>query len=369
MACFIAKLVTSNNLKVDEPTLNSVIKSLTETKHELSNRDHSEREQACLDLLHENKLGHLTNDELLKIALESRCYKVAEFVYESQKDYSNILSCYLNDQLRKGDVFNYILTHIRVSHRKIRQQFLAHFKELVAIDVRKCVDIIIEHFPNSVEEYFALIKSDDDVSFLFLSELVVSDIKMIPEMAEWHLELLCKIPEDIKVVKNYLRMGLCRIEQALEITKKYDKHEATSLLLEQMGEFKVALDLLLEHGLTESAVDLCVRGADHLSAEESQKLWLSLLKHPQSSKKLSLRELIHSAAPHVPPTQLFELVSDANFGDIKGLLQGMLADCRHDIEVYNTTLKLLGRDYHQSKYILSIFFTGKLYNCRLFYQV
>ncbi|XP_065161410.1 vacuolar protein sorting-associated protein 8 homolog [Atheta coriaria] len=348
LACFIAKLVTSNNLKVDEPTLNSVIKSLTETKHELSNRDHSEREQACLDLLHENKLGHLTNDELLKIALESRCYKVAEFVYESQKDYSNILSCYLNDQLRKGDVFNYILTHIRVSHRKIRQQFLAHFKELVAIDVRKCVDIIIEHFPNSVEEYFALIKSDDDVSFLFLSELVVSDIKMIPEMAEWHLELLCKIPEDIKVVKNYLRMGLCRIEQALEITKKYDKHEATSLLLEQMGEFKVALDLLLEHGLTESAVDLCVRGADHLSAEESQKLWLSLLKHPQSSKKLSLRELIHSAAPHVPPTQLFELVSDANFGDIKGLLQGMLADCRHDIEVYNTTLKLLGRDYHQS---------------------
>lgn len=348
LACFISRLVTSNGLYIEEAALDIVVKSLTGTVSKpLSLRDHSEREQALLDLLNSRKLSHLSNEKLLQIALDAKCFRVAEFLYNKDQNYSNIVSCYLNDPMRQSEVFNYILTYISSSDRCIKEQFLVHFCELLKIDAKKTVEIVCEHFSELIEDLNNYVESESDLQYIFLRELVLSDIKLSPQLAERYLELLCV--RDKSEVYDYITLNLCRVDIALSITEKHEAHAATALLLEQGGEWLEALDLLLKHGMLQQAILLCVRGSEHLDSAGAQKLWLRLLQNKSSGDRKALRQMLHAAAPHVPPAQLLELVSDASLGDAKVLLNQMLDDCVHDVQVMKTMLKLLGRDLHHGE--------------------
>lgn len=351
LSCFISRLVTSNDLSIEENLLDNVVKSLTEKLDEpLSLRDHTEREQALLDLLNANKLPHLDPEKLLKTALESNCYRVAEHVYNKLGDYSNILTCYLKDPVRKGEVFNYILTYISASERDVKGQFVANFSEILSIDSKKTADIVTEHFPELIEELCNLLDSNADLQYAFLNEIIYSDLKLQPELSERYLELLCVKNKDD--VYRFIQLGLCRVDIALRITEKHEVHAATSLLLEQGGEWAEALDMLLNHDMIQEAISLCVRGAEHLDSNGAQQLWLKLLQSRKNCRgDVSLRQLLHAAAPHVPPEQLLELVSDASLGDTKVLLNDMLADNVHDESMLRTALNVLGRDLHHGQYI------------------
>lgn len=329
--------------------LEKVIKYLTDMIDKpLSLRDHYEREQAWIDLLNANKLKHIKLKDLLEMALNANCYRVVEYLYELQKDYTNILTCYINDPIRKMDVFNYILNYINDSERCIQEQFLINFKTLITINCKKTSEIVIEHFSNLIEQFSSMLDNDIELQYNFLTEIINNgDIKLPPYLAERYLEQICM--KNKNSASHYVQLSLCRIEEALNITRKYEAHAATALLLEQGGEWMEALELLLEHEMIDDSVNLCVRGAEHLDAEGAQTLWLKLLQHSGSSYNTSLRQLLHAAAPHVPPAQLLELVSNANFGDVRILLHGMLSDYAYDIEMLSTTLKLLGKDLHHSK--------------------
>lgn len=350
LACFVVSLITSNNLSVEVETLDTVITSLTDRVDDrLSLRDHVEREQAWLDMLSLNKLGHLSTDCQLELALESRCYRVAEHLYELQKNYSNIFVCYLKDPVRKLDVFNYILAYINDKNRAVKQQFFDNFPELVELDSQKTSDIVIEHFPDLIEQFNNILSEYSDLQYLFLKGVFTqSEMKQPSELSECYLNLLCEKNE--KEAIDFIKTSSCRREEALKITRKHEAHAVTALLLERGGEWMEALELLLAHDLVDEGLNLCVQGAEHLDGEGAQKLWLRLLEYHKSTSVLSLRQLVHAAAPHVPPQQLLGLVSDARFGDVKGLVQGMLADYAHDVDVLETTLRLLSRDLHHGKF-------------------
>lgn len=331
--------------------LDKVVQSLMDIQGKpLNLRDHSEREQALLDLLTSNKLTHLNNEEFLHIALESKCYRVAEHIYLKTGEYANILTCYLKDPIRKSEVFNYILTYINVNERCIKQQFLVNFNELLLVDSKKTAEIVTEHFPELLDELCAMVESDSNLQYTFLKEIVYSDVKIAPELAEKYLELLCARDKDS--VYGFVNLNLCRVDIALKITEKFEVHAATALLLEQGGEWPEALDLLLKYSMIKEAISLCIRGAEHLDSNGAQQLWLKLLQNKASTKSMSLRQLLHAAAPHVPPAQLLELISDASLGDTKLLLYDMLADCKYDIQMLQTALKILGKDLHYGKYLI-----------------
>lgn len=325
--------------------LEAIAKSLTNVVGKSLNlRDHMEREQALLDLLNARKLKVPTNNGLLQTALDSNCYRVAEYLYNKEKNYANILSCYLNDPLRRTEVFNYILTYINVKERYIKEQFLVNFKELLTIDSKKTAEIVADHFPDLINELCAIIDADSHLQYIFLREIITNDVKLPADTAQKYLELLCiKNKTD---VCNYVQMNLCPVEVALNLTRKYEIHGATAFLLEQNGEWMEALELLLEHKMVQEAMNLCIRGAEHLDANGAQQLWLKLLQNKVSTESMSLRQLLHAAAPHVPPAQLLELVSDASLGDTKVLLYDMLADCTYDIQMLDITLRLLSKDLH-----------------------
>lgn len=257
--------MVSNNLHVDRNMLENVIKTLTNVGTSLSVRDHSDREQAWLDMLNANKLGHLKVKQLLEISLASRCYRVAESLYEIQRDYTNILSCYLRDPIRKNEVFNYILNYVNIEERLIQQQFVVHFKELVAVSAKNTSEIVIEYFPDLIDKFSLMLEDNFDLQYAFLGELVTSDVRLAPKIAETYLRQLCL--KNKSEVCSYLKNSTCRKEHALRITKEFDVPEATAYLLEQTGEWMEALELLLEHDIIDEAVSLCIRGAEHLDME------------------------------------------------------------------------------------------------------
>lgn len=210
----------NDSLTIDEAMLNSIIKSLTNlTGDLLSVRDHLEKEQAWLDLLQAKKLQHFDTKKLLQMALKSRCYKVAEHLYELHRDYSNILVCYLKDSVRTGDVFSYILTYIDVPERCVKGQFLAQFQNLVAINCEKTTEIVLEHFQDFVEPLTDRLNCDRDLQYRFISELVNSDIKLPHRIAELFLEQLCV--RDPNRVSDFVSTCVCGNEAALEITRKF----------------------------------------------------------------------------------------------------------------------------------------------------
>ncbi|KAF7265925.1 hypothetical protein GWI33_020668 [Rhynchophorus ferrugineus] len=320
VACFIARMVITDSLTIDETTLSSVIEILTNVKEDtLSIRDHVEKEQAW-------------------------CYRVAEQLYEMEHNYTTILECYLKDPVRKIEVFNYILSYIQVPERCVQEQFLVNFKALLEVNCEKTTDIVIEHFLDLIESLCSIVQEDTDLSFKFLSLLISNDVKLPHELAERYLEQLCVKDKD--GVCDFVSICMCRRDEALEITKKYGVHAATSLLLEQSGEWIEALNILLANDLIDEAVALCIRGAEHIDPEGAQSLWLTLLQSKRSLKKTSLRQLLHAAAPHVRPDQLLDLVSNAHYGDIKLLVQGMLNDYEQDISLIKTTQKVLDKDLH-----------------------
>lgn len=234
-------------------------------KEPLSLRDHTEREQSLLELLHANKLNHMKIGQLLDMALSSKCFKVAEHLYEIQKDFSSIFRCYVNDPIRKNEVFNYILNYINVSERCIQQQFLVNFKDLAKISSKRTGEIAAEYFPTLIEEFCAILENDLGLQYDFLTEIVNNDIKLPSGIAERYLEQLCI--KNRNEVCNYLQLRFCRNQEASAITSKYGVHSATALLLEQGGEWMKALELLLEHNMVNEGVSLCVRGAEHLDSD------------------------------------------------------------------------------------------------------
>lgn len=307
-----------------------------------------EREQALLDLLVSGKVRVPANNGLLQTAIDSNCYRVAEYLYSREQNYANILMCYLNDPLRRSEVFSYVVTYISAEDRYIKEQFLVNFKELLRIDSKKTAEIVADHFPDLINELCALIDSDSELQYAFLREVTANDVKLPRDTAERYLELLCmKSKAD---VHNYVQMNLCPVDVALSLTRKYEVHSATAHLLEQTGEWMEALDLLLERNMVQEAMSLCVRAAEHLDAGGAQRVWLRLLQDKASTRSVSLRQLLHAAAPHVPPAQLLGLVSDASLGDAKVLLYDMLADCTYDIQMLEITLRLLSKDLHHGKW-------------------
>ncbi|XP_060519247.1 vacuolar protein sorting-associated protein 8 homolog isoform X1 [Cylas formicarius] len=345
LACFVARLVVQERLRIDDALLNVAIHRLTTTEAEgLNFRDQAEREQAWLDLLRAGKLVRIDSDRMLEMALASKCYRVAERLYELRRDYRHVLRCYVNDPTRKLEAFGYVASYVNVPERRVREQFFECFEDLARTSEENAAEIAIEHFSDSIEQLASILDGRGDLQYRFLSEVVAGDAKLPPPLAEKYLGQLCV--RDSGAVYSYVQLGMCRTKEALQITEKYGVHRATALLLEQSGEWLEALELLINHEMIEEGAALCVRGAEHLDHESAQQLWLALLQSKRNVPNAYLRQLINAAAPHVPPDQLLDLVSDARFGDVRELLRGMLADYHRDVDLLKASLTIAGKDFH-----------------------
>lgn len=354
--CFVSRLLTSGTLNADQDILETIIKSLTEmVEKPLSLRDHQEREQTWLDLMSSGKLSHITSKSMLEMALKSKCYRIAEILYEKNGKYIEILNCYLHDVYRKSEVFNYMRLHAEDPKRYIKSQLITNIKTLIDIDSHQSASLVIEYFPELLETLCDNLKASPDQMYAMLYEIQLSETSLPPELAEKYLELL--LNQNSSAVESFIKSGNCRPEQALVIAQRAKHNQATAFFLEQVGDFIGALELLLDDPVEEKSIlqaaSLCARGASHLDAKQAEQLWLKLLK--KSPNHEVLRQLLHSAAQHVRLSVLLEVINSAKMGDIKNLLQGLMSDAAHETLMLETTLKILSNDLHQSEFTSNLF--------------
>ncbi|KAG7169921.1 Vacuolar protein sorting-associated protein 8-like [Homarus americanus] len=228
---------------------------------------HEERQTALLELLQEGGLVHYEAVHLLEKARQAQFYRVCEYVYEERGEHEKIVECYLEDKLRRHQVFTYIRSVLSspqftdLHAHKIKQQFLKHIKTLLEIDSSRVASLLLtmSQLTPLLSDITQQLREDPQLLYNALHALFtyksthaspggrggdLSDSPLTPELHEEYIDLMCRVNPTL--VYPYLKGAEgYRLEQTLEICKSHNQQESTAFLLERAGDIKGAFDILL----------------------------------------------------------------------------------------------------------------------------
>ena len=303
----------------------------------LSNPDddsrHEERQQALLELLSAGGLRQFDDNRIITLAEDAKFYQVCELLYEKNRQYAKVLSCYVRDSARRHHSFAYINelllsdSFTDLEGKEMENAILNSLDDLIAIDSHKMADLILSHFPHCLEHVVGKLNNQPEVQFEFLKGIFLNKEAgkrrirgepVSPDQAihEQFIQLMCRF--DPKSVYMYLReTDNYRLEQSLAIVRKMKIVDATAYLLERTGDIKAAFKLLLEnikekvaefsHSFAEDEdplssrdgrekrrvlknalnfiIHLCQRNSSRLEADEREDLWFPLLETIMSPQR------------------------------------------------------------------------------------
>ena len=363
---------------------------------------HEERQQALLELLSAGGLRQFDDKRIITLAENAKFYQVCELLYEKNRDFAKVLSCYIRDNARKYDSFTYINELLSsdsftdLEGRELQGAILNSLDDLIAIDSHKMADLILSHFPYCLEHVVRELASQPGTQFEFLKGIFLNKEAgkrrirgepVTPDQVihEQFIHLMCRF--DPKNVYMYLReTDNYRLEQSLAIVRKMKVVDATAYLLERTGDVKAAFRLLLDN-LKEKVADfsqafaegedplsskdgrekrralknalnfiihLCQRNSSRLEAEEREGLWFPLLetimapqrraKDVTSSHFISFKELtkqvLSSMMGHIAlPAVLQKIMQDPAYSAGKfGEIKELMLGM---LDTYNYELTLL----------------------------
>ncbi|XP_069471841.1 vacuolar protein sorting-associated protein 8 homolog isoform X2 [Ambystoma mexicanum] len=368
---------------------------------------HSERQQVLLELLQAGGIVQFEETRLILLAEKAKFLQICEFMYERKHQYDKIIDCYLQDPVRKEEVFNYIHNILSIPGYSTEEKLslwnkaMHHIEDLIALSPCKAADMVAIHFNDQLETVVAKIK-DLFLLFRFLRSLLDprDGVQMSPDvmqqnpgLSESYIDLLCQyspgqVNETLRILEHY------RLEETIQITQKYKLHEASAYLLEKKGDvhgaFLVMLKTLqtkllvltqeeetpktmspikdVEDSLSE-IIALCQRTSHNLNQQQREALWFPLLeammlpqKHFSSRacqqyseplKCLTMLVLNSMAAFISLPSILQRILQDpvygkGSLGEIQGLVLGMLDTFNYEQTLLETTTNLLNQDLHWS---------------------
>ncbi|KXJ71558.1 hypothetical protein RP20_CCG020280 [Aedes albopictus] len=364
---FIAQQIASRQLPENELLLERVITYLTRQSEEIAigrmtRREHSEQEQTWLELLRSNCLSHIPNEDLLEISRHGRCYRVTEYILEQLGRYEEIFDCYLLDEFRHAELFNYIGQYSEDERRQVLPLFLKNFKTILDINCEQTTRVATDQFMRHMNQFLQLLQDCPEKLFQFLRQLVKNGVQLETRDCERYLELLCQYqPEE--VIEFLKSNDSYRLDFAVRTIKGHGMNTALIYLYEKQGDYQAAYGVAVEalKDAPESTAEMCAlqvsglcsRASGVLSEADRQELWFSLLKIVLSRADLTqiTKNILHSASEFVDLAKLVQLVltsgtKTGNFGDIKHVLIGMLSNSAYETVLLETTSQILGRDLH-----------------------
>ncbi|XP_048390775.1 vacuolar protein sorting-associated protein 8 homolog isoform X1 [Stegostoma tigrinum] len=367
---------------------------------------HAERQQVLLELLQAGGIVQFDENRLITMAEKAAFYQVCEFMYEKKQLYDKIISCYLNDPVRREEIFSYIHNMLSIpgysceEKKSVWNKAMEHIKDLVTINPAKAGELFAVHFFTELRVIVDQLEDQRLVFQLLQSLLDSSDGVQVnrelqqlnPDIHEQYLDLLCQY--DPHRVMDFLKVSeYCRLEEAIQVTEKHKLHEASAYLLEKKGDVHAAFFVLLEilkHKLSlftedareeneemaqaaesalEETIALCQRNSHSLNQQQREALWFPLLEAVMSTKKLlkvgssnhalaSLKHLtkqvLNSMTGFIAlPSILQRILQDPMYakgklGEIQTLILGMLDTFNYEQTLLETTTKLLNHDLHWS---------------------
>lgn len=379
---FIAQQIAARNLPAhsDRDLLERVMGHLRrEHIPDESPGQLAEREHAWLELLHNDCLPHLTMGDQLRSARAARCYRVVQLLLERRRCFEDILPCYLDapDGRRHTEMWSYMRRWAHSEERQIFGQLCMHLDQLVRIDAAAVARLTVDSYSGRIDELFERLVANDTAQFRLMQALDVQQrYEFGTTAAERYVELLCK--HDAERVLGFLQQtsGVYRVDVMLELVRTQPELSAALVYLhERRGDYAAAFDecmRLLQHdndvegAAQQRALDLsalCQRASAVVAAPEAQRMWFAVIDAvlPRTELRACTREVLHAASRYVDLADMVQRIMDATpdgnvdgdsaaagqFGDIRHILSGMLANAQYERRLLRGTARVLGADLHE----------------------
>ncbi|XP_043274533.1 vacuolar protein sorting-associated protein 8 homolog isoform X2 [Venturia canescens] len=390
---FVANEVAEGNVSLEPSVLNRLVEVLTSDSANFTTgtsnvtRDRKiERENALLKLLHFKKLAGITDNTLLNLAQRANFLRVAELLYSARDDWTAVCRCLIADTYRHHEIWPWLESLPSSSFQHV---VLAQASPLVKIDAAKLASLIatkastkftkiLERLSNeSTCLEYSLLSALYNITNYREDEEEDKKLELSTEQLENFLSLMCQHEPD-KVVSHMNSHHGCRLDEALRIVREMGHREAEAVMLEKLGNYQEAFDLLLselhEHLRIyhcEDATDgdavrstiqlsgLCRRSAGNLD-------WMPLVEavlQPQSDDndqkverlrgkllKIVLETLSGTTALSTVLEQILKhpLATSGTIGDIRQLLTGVLTHSRYEQVLVETTANLVSLELHET---------------------
>ncbi|KAG7488795.1 hypothetical protein MATL_G00038250 [Megalops atlanticus] len=376
---------------------------------------HAERQQALLELLQAGGDAYFEETKLLSMAEAVQFYQVCEFVYKQRRLYHKFVTCYLKNPARKDQALEYLDIIITSSELTEEERFLfqnevfCNLQELLALGARQTASLILHHFQDSIPLVLETLQQNTKLLFEFLHGVFNPRVEPWPfreasclghDCHERYLELLCQNHPSLAL--DFLKLSdMYRLEEAVEITQRYQVYEALAYLLERQGDTQGAFSVLMEslklslqtallpsstaetegipceghdllqavHSLLLEIIAFCQRTSGTLDSKQRQDLWFPLmdfLMSPSAHLQGSLsdevergikdftKEVLESMTTYIPLMDILQrlmqdpVYSVGKYGDIKTLICGILDAYIYEKTLLEATSSLLSQDLHWS---------------------
>ncbi|KAK0095425.1 hypothetical protein PV326_008414 [Microctonus aethiopoides] len=381
---FIANEVSDGKVSLDNSVLNRLVEILCSDNANLTIRDQRlERESAVLQLLNSKKLTGITDNALLNLAQRANFLRISEVLYSARDDWISVCKCIISDPHRQHEIWQWLE---RLSTIALTSTILAHVAALIDINVDRISGIIARRIPAKFNIILERLNNNPYLEYSILSSLYHmnqyrEDEESKLELTTQHLErlliLMCNY-EPQKVVNFINGAHRCRLDEVLKIVREAGHQDAEAVMLEKMGNYEGAFDLLLnklhqqlkmyyEDEIADSDVvyatiqisGLCRRSAGNLD-------WMPLVEtvlQPQSDNnnqrveklrgkllRVVLEALSGTTALSVVLERILKhpLATSGTIGDIRQLLMGVLTHSRYEQILVETTSRLVSLELHEA---------------------
>lgn len=308
--------------------------------------------------------------------------RVSELLYSAREDWIAVCKCMILDPSRHHDIWSWLE---RLPLSSLHSVIMANASALVGIDANQFAMFIAARMQNKVVAILQNLEGNSHLEYTLLGALyqIVQykeediSLELTTDLLEKYLELMCKLQPEC-VIGHIQGSHGCRLNEALRIVQKLNHKDAEAAMLEKLGNYQDAFDILLkefqdhlglycqnkvsENETIHAAVQLagiCRRSAGNLD-------WMPLVDtilqtHSNSNEKkveqLSgklLRIVLESLSGTTALSTVLEqilkhpLATSGTIGDIRQLLSGVLTHSRYEQTLVETTTRLVSLELHKA---------------------
>ncbi|VVC24543.1 Hypothetical protein CINCED_3A007231 [Cinara cedri] len=332
-----------NFIKPDEQVFDTVTsKLISEQTTPLE-----EREKAFTQLIRSGAFDN--NPDLLKIAEKAKFYAVCREICLERGEFGQMFKYYLIDDSKRHQIFSFINSKPEC----FEQLCCENVKTLLNIDAIKCGVIFGTFYQQHVYDISNQIENSQ--RYLFLKG-AMPHIKSDVKLCTHYLELLCQ--HETNSVMDFVKSNdTLHLTKSIAATKAAGLDNVTAILLERLGDFQGAFDLLfskLQYAIQqENAVEECTEVLVALTQRGSEVLdpkstWLPILQcllnlqsHDHLQKVLDNSNLNLATEMH--------LLLNSSTGTIehfRNLIMGLIDKCHYELKVLKLLETMLHDDLH-----------------------
>lgn len=328
---------------------------------------------------------HITHTFISHVIITIVCccsVRVAELLYSAREDWIAVCKCMILEPSRNHDIWPWLES---LSIASVDQVVLAHASTLMTINANQFATIVATRLHSKIDAILQSFNNNRSLQYKLLGALyrIAQDkeddisLDLTTEHLERYLALMCEL-EPERVVAHLHGPHGCRLDEALKIVRKYNCKSAEAVMLEKLGSYQDAFNLLLKEfeqqvtmyrqgDVSENEsiyaamqlAGLCRRSAGNLD-------WMALVEavfrsHSENSTekadKLSnklLRLILESLSGMSVLSNILEqilknpLAMSGTMGDLRQLLSGVLTQSRYEQTLVETTARLTSLDLHKT---------------------